>query len=293
MNASVKSEATMKSEVIKSPTTTIESPAVSKTTSRVLKIATCPSLSGKSTLTYHIGFSAESEIQFRVVANTNIGFFSPEWVAMRTIQNVFDEVPLEKTITSFLLHALFRGKSVNTPAFLFAVLMNEGLVKPAKDKQRQYERIDPKGFLLEVKVLIASGVDLKWDEPAKRKKVDAKPTDSQPKTGAKSTKVDASPSKTVGSPSKVDASPSKPGAKSVKGGASPSKTGVQLAKAVIKLADVAAKDETKPAVVEPEPRIINAAPPAIDPSPSKIDPMTERAIPTKKATTKASAKAKP
>lgn len=49
---------------------------------RIIKASTCPSLSGKSTLTYHIGCNSESDIQFRVVDNTGGGFFSKEWVSV-------------------------------------------------------------------------------------------------------------------------------------------------------------------------------------------------------------------
>lgn len=194
-------------EAMKSEATADPQAAVTRGTLRVLKIATCPSLSGKSTLTYHIGYAVDSNravdgeanravdsgIQLRVSANTGSGFFSQEWVPMRTIRSALDEVPSGKTITSFQLHALFRGKSVNTPAFLFAVLKNEGLVEPAKDKQRQYDRIDPARFSAAVEALIAAGVDLKVDTPAKRAaKVDAKsgakPSDGAAKKGGQKAK---------------------------------------------------------------------------------------------------------
>ena len=47
-------------------------------TMRILKVATCPSSSGKATLTYHMGCTSEEDIQFRVVANRGGGFFSLE-----------------------------------------------------------------------------------------------------------------------------------------------------------------------------------------------------------------------
>jgi hypothetical protein len=231
--------ANMKSE------TTNPEPAITKAPCRVLKIASCPSLSGKSTLTYHIGCevtsegicTAESDPRFRVVDNSNIGFFSQEWVPLSVIQGEFDKVPAGQTITSFLLHALFRGKSVNTPAFLFAVLKNEGLVQPAKDKQRHYERMDPKEFLSAVEALIASKVELKWDEPAKSGAKSTKP-------GAKAAKVDAKP--TDGS-AKTDAS-------ALKIGASPSKIGAKPAKGV----DIAAIVEVINAKVDAKPQQVNA-----------------------------------
>ena len=47
-------------------------------TMRILKIASCSTNSGKTTLTYHIGCTTDKNIQLRVVANTGGGLFSPE-----------------------------------------------------------------------------------------------------------------------------------------------------------------------------------------------------------------------
>ncbi len=65
---------------------------------RILKKGSCPSLTGKSTLTYQIGCTAESDIQFRVSDNTGGGFFSDEWVAFDTIEEVFDKQPKGRPI---------------------------------------------------------------------------------------------------------------------------------------------------------------------------------------------------
>ena len=43
------------------------------TSMRILKVASCPTSSGKATLTYHIGCNADNEIQFRIMANTGGG----------------------------------------------------------------------------------------------------------------------------------------------------------------------------------------------------------------------------
>ncbi len=140
---------------------------------RILKIASCPSLSGRSTLTYHVGCTPESElpaILFRVFANSGGGFFSNEWVELSEIQQAFAKVPGEIAITAHVLSPLFQGKSANTQAFLFAVLKHEGLVSTLPDSKGRYERSDAGGFMAEVEALIASDVDLKVVEtPAKVK----------------------------------------------------------------------------------------------------------------------------
>ena len=107
--------------------------AISESIVRILKVGSWHSLSGKSTLTYHIGCTAESDIQFRVYANTGAGFFSKEWLSLNTIQQAFAKGG--KSFTSYVLTPLFRGKSQNTPAFLMAALLEEGLIKPSKDRR--------------------------------------------------------------------------------------------------------------------------------------------------------------
>jgi len=154
---------------MKSATSNPES-VVSSTAIRILKVATCPSLSGKSTLTYHIGCTSKSEIQFRVYANSNAGFFSQEWVLLSSIQKAFDTSPSSTPITAFILYPLFKGKSLNTPYFLFSALKNEGLVQPSEIVKRCYDRIDPKAFIAEVKALIASTVSFKPDDKPQKAK---------------------------------------------------------------------------------------------------------------------------
>lgn len=149
--------------------------ATNKPEVRVLKTATCPSLSGKSKLTYQIGgeenaegaCTSRSEIQIRINGNSNPGYFNDTWVPLPAIQQILDKT---KLVTCFSLWPLFRGKSVNTGGFLLAALKNEGLVRPAKEDKRSYERSDPKAFLAGAKALLESPAALK----AKVKPVAAK-----------------------------------------------------------------------------------------------------------------------
>jgi hypothetical protein len=126
---------------------------------RILKVASCPTNSGKATLTYHIGCTTDKDIQFRVVANTGGGLFSPEWVSLSVIKPAFEQAPFP--LTSFPLINLYQGKSTNTPAFLIAALKNEGYVKNLEGKIRGYEIIDSNAFMNEMNTLVASDVDLK------------------------------------------------------------------------------------------------------------------------------------
>ena len=134
---------------------------------RILKICSCPSLSGDSTLIYQVGCK-DKAIQLRVYANNGGGFFTNDWVPLTAIQQALDKNPGQRNITSIVLFPLFKGKSANTPAFLFAALKHAGLVQPSTEKPRSYERVDAKGFISEVKTLIASSVDLnETDKPQK------------------------------------------------------------------------------------------------------------------------------
>jgi len=134
---------------------------------RILKIATCPSLSGQSKLTYHVGCNAD-EIKLRIYANSSSGYFSQEWVSLTSIQQVFAKVPADGAITSFLLRNLFTGKSTNTPGFVFAAMLAEGLVQPSSIVERCYECTDGKAFFAAVQALIESAVDIKVAEKPKK-----------------------------------------------------------------------------------------------------------------------------
>ena len=141
---------------------------ISESTIRILKKASCPTLSGKSKLTYHIGCTAESNNHFRIHANDGGGFFNREWVAWQGIRHHLQKVPKTTPITSIALHRLFKGKSVNTPSFLLAVLKHEGLVRPLKGKKRSHELADPEAFLARVDKLMSSNAGTTARKTAKK-----------------------------------------------------------------------------------------------------------------------------
>lgn len=125
---------------------------------RVIKIATCPTNSGRATLAYQVGCNAEHDIYFRVTANTGGGLFSPEWVSLKSMLAALEVA--RKPLASFPLLALLHGKSINTPAFLMAAMKSEGIVLSLEGKIRGYEIADHEPFMVEMKTLIASDVNL-------------------------------------------------------------------------------------------------------------------------------------
>ena len=100
---------------------------------KIIKTATCPSISGKSTLTYQVG-KAGTETQIRIQENSGAGRFSNEWLSLKAIGKT--------PFTSAKLKELIKGKSINTSAFILAVLLNEELIKPSKTEKGSYVLVD-------------------------------------------------------------------------------------------------------------------------------------------------------
>ena len=127
-------------------------------TIKVVKISSCHNISGKHKLTYHIGSNETQEICFRVIENSGGGYFSSEWVSLPNIVKVIETAATPTTSSS--LFSLFKGKSVNTPAFLLAILVNEKLVELHSDNTRAYQLTNHAEFLTEIKNLAPLNVEI-------------------------------------------------------------------------------------------------------------------------------------
>ena len=123
---------------------------------RILRTANCPSLSGKSTLTYAIGTDTAGQVMLQVTANTGGGYFNADWVPQRDIQAALNTQPAGKAVTSGTLQPIYLGKSNNSPGFLLAVLLHVGLVQASKEKPRCYELRNPKAFNEGIAALLES-----------------------------------------------------------------------------------------------------------------------------------------
>jgi hypothetical protein len=121
---------------------------------RILKVASCPSISNKSILTYHIGCLGR-DIYIRLFENSERGLFSKEWLLLDRVELVED-----RPITSTFVQGLFKARSANTGGFMLAVLINEGLIKPIEGKARSYQCADPAAFISAIGLLIESEVSL-------------------------------------------------------------------------------------------------------------------------------------
>ena len=131
---------------------------------RVLKSASCKSLSGRSTLGYEIGATPDKEIHVRVRSNSGSGSFGLDWVPLRTLQQALAKAPLPITCTS--LQRTFAGKSANTSGFIVAALFHEGLLKPHGDT-RGYEPTDGAEFMRELRRLLDKGPHVAESTPTK------------------------------------------------------------------------------------------------------------------------------
>jgi hypothetical protein len=130
---------------------------------KVFKIAECPSLSGRSSLTYHIGCRSDllekagaefnDGISFRIHGNSGKGLFSDQWVQVSALKTVFDKEKSKDAVTSSSLNSVFAGRSVNTAGFILAVLKAEGLVVHMEDKRRYYQCTSTDQFFGEMKIL--------------------------------------------------------------------------------------------------------------------------------------------
>ncbi len=138
-----------------------------------IRAGECSSLSGKSTLQYCIGKDENSAIYFQVTGNSGSGFFSRhEWISLDAIVKALGE---SESINSFMLHGIYKGRSLNNSGFLWAVLKQEGLILSSADKAHSYQRGDYAKFISEVQALVTTPVDASPEaKPKKTKKVAAK-----------------------------------------------------------------------------------------------------------------------
>ena len=93
-------------------------------------------LSGKSTLTYHIGRDEDANLYVRLWVNSSNGYFSNEWLAMTKIVEILERQGTE-SFTGYVFKDLFSGKSVNSHGFIAACLVAEGVLTFAEGKKRK------------------------------------------------------------------------------------------------------------------------------------------------------------
>jgi hypothetical protein len=163
-----------------------------ETPTRVIKRGTCPTVSGKSSITYQLGVDADDRLVLRIHSNDGGGFFSMEWIPFADILSALESWDADKPITSVALSKLIRGKSVNTSAFLLAALKAEGVLAPIEKKQRCHQLGDVDAFLAQAKALQTGKAAPQKKPPAKAKAAPTeKPTAKAAPSPAKGKKKSA------------------------------------------------------------------------------------------------------
>ena len=119
----------------------------------ILKTSSCEALSGNGAIGYELSLDNKKALHIRITSNTGGGYFSAEPIAISEIEQILLSQPDPSRLTSVALQPLFKGKSVNTPAFLMAALRNEGFVKPIGELKRFHQCIDAKSFKALIKKL--------------------------------------------------------------------------------------------------------------------------------------------
>jgi hypothetical protein len=112
---------------------------------KTIKTGTCPSLSGRTQLTFEFGVDDRASWHVRIPKSSGTGFFSKDWVPLEHIQQVL-ATNGDKPIICHTLGPLFAGKSVNTAGFLLAVLKHVELVQVSAQDPRTYVLHDGKAF---------------------------------------------------------------------------------------------------------------------------------------------------
>ena len=139
----------------------------------VVRTATTDTLTRKSKLTYQVGTLPDGEVYLRIHKNTGNGFFSREWIALSDIQKTIGEIAAGKPVTAIVLGDLFEGRSVNTPGFMLAVLVQEKLLIPIQGKKRSHEPVSPEEFRERVQQLVSGKGKSK--APSRKKAVRTSP----------------------------------------------------------------------------------------------------------------------
>ena len=125
---------------------------IKDTNIRILKTATCHSLSGRSKLNYSIGCTDQKEVLIRVLKSSGGGKLNSSWFRLDTIVDLIEKA--KKPFNWSALNPIFKGQSVNTAGFIMAVLKKEGLV--TQNKEGGYNTTDTKIFKDKLNTLITS-----------------------------------------------------------------------------------------------------------------------------------------
>ena len=123
----------------------------------------CPSISGRSTLTYAIGRHKDTgELHLRIVDNSGKGMWFPGWASAKAIDAI---VKGQDELTAKSFHSLHPGKSINTSGFVRAVLKDLCLIRANEENTRLHEHVPATTF--EKVAMVRMGKTIEATAPAK------------------------------------------------------------------------------------------------------------------------------
>lgn len=103
----------------------------------------CPSVSGRSTLSFEIGRDPDGSLHLRIVGNSGGGMFCDEWASGSAIDAI---VQGSVALRSRSFDALHPGRSINTAGFVLASLRYLGLIRVHAQNTRLHEHVPTETF---------------------------------------------------------------------------------------------------------------------------------------------------
>ena len=135
----------------------------------VIYMGECPSLSGRSTLTFAIGrHSEDGKLHLAITGNSGRGMHCSEFCSASSI----NEIVLGATeLTAKSFHPLHAGRSINTGGFVLAALKELGLIRANEQNGRLHEHCPTTSFQQLVMARI-SGIQPVTPKRRKAKEID-------------------------------------------------------------------------------------------------------------------------
>jgi hypothetical protein len=126
---------------------------------KVIYEGECPSISGRSTLSFAVGRHADDKtLHLAITGNSGKGMWCKDWAPASAIQ----EVALGAFgLTAASFHGLHEGRSINTRGFILAAVKEIGLVRANAENTRIHEHVPGATFERVVMALVSKAYSAK------------------------------------------------------------------------------------------------------------------------------------
>lgn len=130
---------------------------------RILKIGTCPSLSGLSDLSFTVGIPVDSkdiaDACLRISGNSSSGKWNGDSIPISRIDHLLSALPQDQSFTAAAFNPLYPNASSNSPGFMAGICLHLGLISRVSNS-RAYVRDSGEMFWAEMETALADGVNL-------------------------------------------------------------------------------------------------------------------------------------